>query len=82
MARNSPKKPSPAKCFKTGASLEGRDWVKIGGHKWLREAAVKEGKFIPIEYREDYIAKNQPAVEATAVTAAETENTTSETEEA
>lgn len=57
MARSSPKKPSPPKCRSTGANLEGKDWVRIGGNKWLREAAVKEGKFIPIEHREGYKAK-------------------------
>ena len=57
MARSSPKKPSPSKCRSTGATLEGRDWVRIGGHKWLREAAEKEGKFIPLEHREGYKAK-------------------------
>ncbi|MCA9791801.1 MAG: hypothetical protein KC910_08395 [Candidatus Eremiobacteraeota bacterium] len=26
--------------------------MRIGGSKWLREAAEKQGKFIPLEYRE------------------------------
>lgn len=68
MARSSTKVPSPAKCRATGATLEGRDWVRIGGSRWLREAAVKAGKFIPIEYREGYVAKNQAAT-ATATPA-------------
>ena len=50
MARSSPKKPSPHKCRNTGANLEGKDWVRIGGNNWLREAAVKEGKFKAEDY--------------------------------
>ena len=61
MARSSPKKPSAPTCRGSQANIEGRtDIAKIGGHKWLREAAVKAGKFIPIEYREGYVAKNKP----------------------
>ncbi|MBQ7529925.1 hypothetical protein IJT10_08535 [bacterium] len=56
-----PKKNSPPKCRKSGAPIEGQDYVKIGGARWLREVAVKEGKFIPIEYREGYQPKNKPA---------------------
>ncbi len=85
MARSSPKKPSPHKCRNTGANLEGKDWVRIGGNNWLREAAVKEGKFIPIEYREGYQAKasakparqaevaEAPAEESPVLESAETE---------
>ena len=85
MARSSPKKPSPPKCRKTGANLEGRDWVRIGGNKWLREAAEKDGKFIPIEHREGYKAKasakpakpvevpETPVEETSAIESAETE---------
>lgn len=65
-----PKKNAPPKCRKSGAPIEGQDWVKIGGARWLREVAVKEGKFIPIEYREGYQPKNKPA-EAPAEAAAE-----------
>lgn len=57
MARSSPKKPSPPKCRGTGANLEGRDRVRIGGNNWMREAAEKAGKFIPLEYREGYKPK-------------------------
>lgn len=57
MARSSPKKPNPAKCRGTGAVLEGRDRLRIGGNNWSREAAEKAGKFVPIEYREGYKAK-------------------------
>lgn len=73
MARSSPKKPKPAKCRSTHAGLEGRDWVRIGGSKWLREAAVKAGKFVPIEYREGYV-KAKPA-SAPAEEAVGAENT-------
>ncbi|MCR5660650.1 MAG: hypothetical protein K6G50_00790 [bacterium] len=72
MSSSSPKRPKPAKCRKTGALLEGRDWLRIGGSKWLREAAEKEGKYIPLEYREGYVAKKKaaaPAAEAPAETA-------------
>jgi hypothetical protein len=51
MARSSSKKPGEPKCRGTGAQVEGRDWVRIGGSKWLREAAEAKGKFIPLEYR-------------------------------
>ena len=74
MARSSPKKPKAPKCRGSQALIEGRtDIVRIGGNKWLREAAVKAGKFIPIEHREGYVAKKKaqapaaaPAVEAAA----------------
>jgi len=52
VAKSSAKKPSESKCRGSGAPLEGRDWVRIGGSKWLREIAEKQGKFIPLEYRE------------------------------
>ncbi len=52
MAKGSNKKPKEAKCRATSSPVEGRDWVKIGGKKWLREAAEKAGKFIPLEYRD------------------------------
>lgn len=52
MAKGSHKKPKESKCRGSGAPLEGRDWVRIGGSKWLREVAEKQGKFIPLEYRE------------------------------
>lgn len=74
MARSSPKKPKAPKCRGSQASVEGRDVVKIGGSKWLREAAVKAGKFIPIEYREGYVAKKkaaEPAADVVAEAAAE-----------
>lgn len=43
-----PKKNSPAKCRKSAAPIEGQDWVRIGGARWLREVAIKEGKHIPL----------------------------------
>jgi hypothetical protein len=52
VAKGSAKKPSESKCRGSGAPLEGRDWVRIGGSKWLREVAEKQGKFIPREYAE------------------------------
>lgn len=52
MAKGSAKKPKESKCRGSGAPLEGRDWVRIGGSKWLREVAEKQGKFIALEYRE------------------------------
>jgi|GEM_PF-1023794 len=52
MAKASAKKPGESKCRGSGAPLEGRDWVRIGGSKWLREVAEKQGKFIPKEYAE------------------------------
>lgn len=52
MAKGSAKKPKESKCRGSGATLEGRDWVRIGGSKWLREIAEKQGKFISLEYRE------------------------------
>ena len=39
MARSSAKKPGPAKCRGSSAQIEGRDWVRVGGNKWLREVA-------------------------------------------
>ena len=52
MAKGSAKKPKESKCRGSGAPLEGRDWVRIGGSKWLREVAEKQGKYIPKEYAE------------------------------
>ena len=52
MAKGTTKTPKESKCRGSGAPVEGRDWVKIGGNKWLREIAEKQGKFIPLEYRE------------------------------
>lgn len=52
MAKGSAKKPKESKCRGSSAPLEGRDWVRIGGNKWLREVAEKQGKHIPKEYRE------------------------------
>lgn len=52
MAKGSAKKPKESKCRGSGAPLEGRDWVRIGGSKWLREIAEKQGKYIPKEYAE------------------------------
>lgn len=51
MAKGSAKKPKESKCRGSSAPLEGRDWVRIGGNKWLREVAEKQGKFISKEYR-------------------------------
>lgn len=52
MAKGSAKKPKDSKCRGSAAPLEGRDWIRIGGKKWLREVAEKQGKFIPLEYRD------------------------------
>lgn len=52
MAKGSAKKPKESKCRGSSAPLEGRDWVRIGGNKWLREVAEKQGKHISKEYRE------------------------------
>jgi hypothetical protein len=52
VAKGSAKKPKESKCRGSSAPLEGRDWVSIGGNKWLREVAEKQGKHIPKEYRE------------------------------
>ncbi len=52
MAKGSAKKPKESKCRGSSAPLEGRDWVRIGGSKWLREVAEKQGKFISREYKE------------------------------
>ena len=52
MAKGTQKKPKESKCRGARAPIEGRDWVQIGSNKWLREVAEKQGKFIPLEYRE------------------------------
>lgn len=52
MAKGSAKKPKESKCRGSSAPLEGRDWVRIGSSKWLREVAEKQGKFVPLEYRD------------------------------
>lgn len=52
MAKGSAKKPKESKCRGSSAPLEGRDWVRIGGSKWLREVAEKQGKFISKEYKD------------------------------
>lgn len=52
MAKGSAKKPKDKKCRGSSAPLEGRDWIRIGGAKWLREVAEKNGKFVPKEYAE------------------------------
>jgi len=52
VAKGSAKKPKQSKCRGSGAPLEGADWVRIGGSKWLREIAVKQGKHIAKEYAE------------------------------
>ena len=52
MAKGSAKKPKESKCRGSSAPLEGRDWVRVGGSKWLREVAEKQGKFVAVEYRE------------------------------
>ena len=61
MAKGSAKKPGDKKCRGSAGPIEGRDWVRIGGSKWLREVAEQKGKFIPLEYR-----KGKQAVEAAA----------------
>lgn len=71
MARSSAKKPGPAKCRGSAALIEGRDWVRVGGNKWLREVAEQKGKFIPIEYRPEQIAKTRAKAAAAAAAAAE-----------
>lgn len=52
MAKGSAKKPKESKCRGSSAPLEGRDWVRIGGSKWLREVAEKQGKHISKEYND------------------------------
>jgi hypothetical protein len=52
VAKGSAKKPKESKCRGSSAPLEGRDWVRIGGNKWLRDVAEKQGKHIPKEYGE------------------------------
>jgi hypothetical protein len=47
-----PRNRKESKCRGSSAPLEGRDWVRIGGNKWLREVAEKQGKYISKEYRE------------------------------
>ena len=64
MARSSAKKPGPAKCRGSSAQIEGRDWVRVGGNKWLREVAEQKGKFIPLEYRKEAKAARKAAAEA------------------
>ena len=61
MAKGSAKKPGDKKCRGSAGPIEGRDWVRIGGSKWLREVAEQKGKFIPLEFR-----KGKQAVEAAA----------------
>ena len=51
MAKGSAKKPGEKKCRGSAGLIEGRDWVRIGGAKWLREVAEQKGKFIPHECR-------------------------------
>ena len=70
MARSSAKKPGPSKCRGSGGAIEGRDWVRLGGAKWLREVAEQKGKFIPIEYRPENIAKIKAAKAKAAEAAA------------
>ena len=53
MARSSSKKPGDPKCRGSRAAIEGRDWVRIGGNKWLLQVATEAGKFIPREYRKE-----------------------------
>lgn len=52
MAKGSAKKPGDPKCRGCSGILEGRSVVRIGGVKWHRECAEKQGKKIPREYRE------------------------------
>lgn len=63
MAKGSAKKPSEPKCRGSQAPIEGRDWVRVGGSKWLREVAEQKGKFIPLEYRPGAKATTQAASE-------------------
>ena len=69
MARSSAKKPGPSKCRGSSALIEGRDWIRIGGSKWLREVAEQKGKFVPIEHRPEVIAKAKAKVAAAAAAA-------------
>ena len=71
MARSSVKKPGPSKCRGSAALIESRDWVRIGGSKWLREVAEQKGKFIPLEYRPEQIAKTRARAAAAAAAASE-----------
>lgn len=68
MAKGSAKKPGDPKCRGSQANIEGRDWVRVGGSKWLREVAEQKGKFIPLEYR----GGKRPGKKAEAEAEAET----------
>jgi hypothetical protein len=70
LAKGSAKKPGDPKCRACSGLLEGRPTAIIGGGKWHVECAEKQGKFIPVEYREGYVRKSQPEV-APAEAAAE-----------
>lgn len=59
MSRGSSKKPSEPKCRGSAGAIEGRDWVRIGGAKWLREVAEQKGKFVPLEYRKGAQAESE-----------------------
>lgn len=37
--------------------------VRVGGNSWHRECAEKQGKFIPVEYREGYVKKTKATEE-------------------
>ena len=71
MAKGSTKKPGPAKCRGSSALIEGREWVRIGGNKWLKEVAEQKGKFIPLEYRKDAPKRTKKAEKAEETPAAE-----------
>jgi hypothetical protein len=70
VARSSSKKPGDPKCRGSRAAIEGRDWVRVGGNKWLREVAEQAGKFIPREYRKEAVEKKNKAAAAAAAAAA------------
>lgn len=67
------KKPGDPKCRACGGMLEGRATAIIGGSKWHLECAQKQGKFIPVEYRDGYVKKVQPDVAPAAEASAEAE---------
>lgn len=73
MAKGSSKKPGDPKCRECGGLLEGRPWVRVGGHKWHQECAEKKSKFIPREYREPRVKKAPQAQPVPEPDAAETE---------
>jgi hypothetical protein len=73
MSKGSAKKPGDPKCRGSASPIEGRDWIRVGGSKWLREVAEQKGKFIPLEHRKGVKAARAEAAAAAAAAAAEAE---------